>query len=169
MKILLLSALVSMAATAADYTKEELVEIDSSYKYSVEGSVNLEGVNVSVLNACVDGDSIKSISPVAVCTSYGWVDNGENGGQTESRDKVCLNVEALELSAPIEQEVTKCVKFKAGFGGVAERISELPESCKQWGTKTSKLATTYRPNIRVMQGNQDTIVGTKKFALPACN
>lgn len=170
MKLLLLSALVSFSAVAGTVSKSELVALDATYKYDVTSVVAIEGVNVSILNACQDGESVKTISPVSICTSYAWVDNGENGSLTERRDKVCASSESVSLSQAKSYEKSYCKRFKAaGYDGRADAINNLPESCAKWGTKTASTQTSFYPTVRQLQGDKDTFSLGKKFTLPTCN
>lgn len=170
MKLLILSALVSLTAVAGEVSRSELLEIDGSYDYDVTSVVALDGVNVSILNACVDGDSVKAIAPITVCTAYVWVDNGENGSLTERRDKVCVETAQVSPSQALSYEASYCKRFKtAGYDGRSDAFHNLPESCAKWGTKTYSTQTSFYPTIRKLKGQKDTYSLGKKFSLPACN
>lgn len=124
---------------------------------------------MSILNACVDADSVKTIAPVEVCTDWTWVETNEGGSLADRRSKVCVATELVSLSQPLAYEKSFCKRFRSGGDSLADRMNSLPESCAKWGVKTATTQTTFYPTVREVQGAKEELATVKRYSLPACN
>lgn len=169
MKILLLSALISMTAVAGNITRSELLEIDAEYGQTIDGVVAINGNNVSILNACVTEDSIKTISPVTLCTKRELVPTGDTGSRSDRFMMGCTKYEQFDLSAPLVQEVNKCVRWSniGGFDGQADRRRNAP--CKKYAVVPVSAQTFFYPSVRETQGDDDEKWLGRRFDIPSCN
>jgi hypothetical protein len=119
-------------------------------------------------NACIDGDSIRSLTPVATCT---WVTERKSGGQDAPQpESHCLNRVSKFVSIPLTQVATVCARSEYTGGGNDSgqgSCLELKNISYQLPTNpvffVSSIATKGQD-----AGDDSQVLFIKNYQIPAC-
>lgn len=188
MKLVFALLVLAMSATSFARHTKTLEQYDASYNFDVKWpSINFSLASVAVKNVCIDGDTLKTINPVKLCTKTAPVEvctitkESENcrklrKGETPKdgpRTRIvygCVAYEgkALETSRSYEEKV--CATWKRNPARHGKDSSEPMYICTSYKTVTKEYADNYDVEVyAVARGDhEDRLVDTINFELPAC-
>lgn len=184
MKTMLALALSLMVSAVS---AKSLAEYDASYSFDVRWPVvGFSGAQVPVKNVCTDGDLLKTINPVKVCTETAVVEvckrfkddevcSPVRAGKTYKEDNRtrlvygCVNYATKDLQRSKFYETKECSKWKRTMVGGKDKGGPT-WTCLEYSTVTKEIAENYDVEVFSTRGKDryDYPVATKDFSLPAC-
>ncbi len=117
---------------------------------------NLGGLSLD--NACLTSNEVKSIRAVRYCTNLVPVEKHE--GDNTWTEWVCQNWTVGQFSYPRTTDKTVCLEYGYDHGNMV---------CKEYGTQAVTVGSTINVSVVEQHGDNSNFPGfTKAFTFPAC-
>lgn len=161
MMLVALAALISSNAFALSAKDSWNTILNANVSVSGPQFAGAFGLPNGIFNACVDGNTFKSIAPVKTCTAWKEEKRGHGGEEGEYTEWTCLSYANVDVAISRNAVEQVCVQYDNG---------EAYTGCVKWESVNVTYPLSYNLAVHNTAGGEDyqAYLFSKDYTIPAC-